>query len=370
MISTRLRVLENGALEVVDPRVEDLPLLRDIDPEFEVITDPLPGFETPRFQTMRRLGSGFSDPEIQEMDSEELWRIHDVALRGWMSGTSSAKSESEVSVLALKLELARRILRSCTLCARRCEVDRLADQRGFCGLGSKAIVAESFIHIGEEPPINPSHVISLAGCALRCRYCQQSDILFPRKVRGTYLDGQFWKHPDCEVARSLSFVGGNPDESLFGILGFLQSAPIGWALPIVWNTHAYSSIETMSLLNGIVDVYLPDLKYSSSACASSWSQVHNYPQVAQRTIVQMVDQNVPVIVRLLILPGHLRCCHFPALQFLASLPTRPRVSIRGQYSPDWQITSSDGAMAGRISREEVALANNMAQSLGLDCIVS
>jgi putative pyruvate formate lyase activating enzyme len=179
-----------------------------------------------------------------------------------------------------------------------------------------------------------------------------------------------WKNLDFDGARSLSFVGGNPDESLFAVLRFLRSAPPGWKLPVVWNSHAYSTPETMSLLNGIVDAYLPDFKYSDPTCAIRWSKVEDYPQAARRTVLQMIDQHVPVIVRILVLPGHLQCCHIPALQFLASLPISPTISIRRQYCPDWQITTSDGVMADRITEEETDCVAFHARSLGLVVIDS
>src|SRR5262249_25666143 len=157
------------------------------------------------------------------------------------------------SLLDLKIELADRALRSCWLCARDCRVDRTKGGRGTCGLGQAAIVAEAFTHIAEEPPINPSFLISLAGCGLRCRFCQQHELLFPRKVRAARLEPSFWRQIDLTGARSLSFIGGNPDENLAAILRFLRATPSDWHLPIVWNTHAYVPVDTVDLLDGVVD---------------------------------------------------------------------------------------------------------------------
>src|SRR5262249_11322907 len=163
------------------------------------------------------------------------------------------------------------------LCARDCKVDRTKDQKGTCGLGRSAIVAEAFAHIAEEAPINPSFLISLAGCGLRCRFCQQHELLFPRKIQGPALDASFWRQIDFSCARSLTFIGGNPDENLAAILTFLGAAPHDWQLPIVWNTHAYIPVDTVDLLDGVIDVYLPDYKYGSSRCGRRLSQVDRYP---------------------------------------------------------------------------------------------
>ena len=370
MTSSRLRILDDGALEVVDPRFEDLTLLRGVDPGFRILTAPLSGFAAPRFQSARELGCGFSILELEGKGADELWLAHNTTLDRWSSNAAVGCSRGEASLLSLKVELAKRLMQSCTLCARRCGVNRMAGRQGYCGLEAGAIVAESFTHIGEEPQINPSFVISLAGCALRCRYCQQSEILFPKRVNGVELTSGLWKDMDFQGARTLSFVGGNPDESIFAILRFLNSAPPELELPIVWNSHAYSTLESMTLLHGVVDAYLPDLKYSNPACGARWSKVEDYPAVAKQTITRMTGQDVPVIVRILLLPGHLQCCHLPALRFLASLPTPPLVSIRQQYCPDWQISGRDGKMAGRIIREDAECAINLAQSLGLDLVGS
>lgn len=366
--SSRVRILDDGSLEVIDPRWEDIGLLQAVDSAFAVESSPLPGFREPRFISMRRYGCGVLSADLGTQSMETLWHRHEAALRQWSESKLANRASGEASVLELKCELADRLLACCVLCARRCEVNRNEGEKGFCGLGVEAVLAESFVHIGEEPPINPSHLFSLAGCALRCRFCQQSDILFPSAVHGSALDPLAWRDVQFERARSVSFVGGNPDESLAAILKFLDSAPEDFGLPVVWNSHAYSSPEAIALLDGVVDVYLPDLKYASEDCARRWSEIENYFPIAQRAITTMVEQNVPVIVRVLLLPGHLDCCHIPAFEFLASLPVKPLVSIRSQYSPDWRITPCDKNMAGRVPKEETQRAYSVARSLGLSPI--
>lgn len=368
MTESRLRILDDGSLEVVDPRWEDVALLRAVEPGFEIRTAPLPGFSEPRIRAMRRLGCGAELVELAVTPAKELWRVHETALNRWRSDQASERAPGESSILDLKYELARRLLARCVLCARRCGANRAAGRPGFCGLEAEAVLAESFIHIGEEPPINPSHLFSLAGCALRCRFCQQSALLTPAAVRGTRLEAEVWKDVDIQRARSVSFIGGNPDESLPAILGFLRSAPIDFPLPVVWNTHAYASPEALTLLDGVVDVYLPDLKYGNDRCAERWSHAGDYYSVAQQTLDAMTTQGVLVIVRILVLPGHLDCCHVPALKFLASLARPPLLSIRGQYRPDWLIDTSDGLMNERISQGELARAMHEARSLGLSQI--
>lgn len=277
--------------------------------------------------------------------------------------------ESEASLLDLKIELARRVIVACRLCAHRCGVDRTAGEKGVCRLGAEAVVAEHFVHIAEEAPINPSLVLNLSGCGLRCRFCQQSALLDPATVAGEKLEPTLWPKLQTSGARSLSFVGGNPDESLYAILRLLVTAPADWQLPLVWNCHGYGTLETVRLLESVVDVYVPDFKYGNEACGRRLSAVADYPATAQAAIAEMLDQGVPVIVRILVLPGHFECCHAPTLDYLAAI-ARPglQVSVRGQYCPDWKITAEDGALARRPAPDETNAVRDLARHLGLSII--
>jgi putative pyruvate formate lyase activating enzyme len=283
------------------------------------------------------------------------------------SDSTKLPSGDQATLLELKIEIAWRLLTNCTLCAHRCGVDRTAGKIGVCRLGVEGTVAEHFVHIGEEAPINPSLVLNLAGCGLRCRYCQQGAILDPARVNGARLDEFLWASLDTEGARSLSFVGGNPDESLYAILRFLASAPQDWALPVIWNSHAYATMETLTLLHGLVDAYVPDYKYGNNTCGLRLSSARDYSIVAVATIGAMLAQEVPVIVRILVLPGHLECCHVPTLEALAGLRDNGTllISVRGQYCPDWRIGPRDGVLARRAMPGETETVRAKADTLGL-----
>jgi len=276
-------------------------------------------------------------------------------------------------VLDLKLELSKRMLSSCRLCGRRCGVDRMHGELGKCQLGIEAIAANCFIHIAEEPPINPSTLISLAGCGLGCLYCQQWELLDPvdpAMVNGRQLDASLWHELCWQKARSLSFIGGNPDESLYSILCFLKLAPTNMKnIPVVWNCNGYETPETLQLLDDIVDVYLPDFKYGNEDCGTRLSTVPDYLDVAKTAIEAMLAQKIPVIVRILVLPGHFDCCHAPVLNYLAAVNNEQLlISIRGQYFPDWRIVDYDIEMARRASSGEVKAVRELAIRNGLAII--
>lgn len=363
----RIRVNELGALEVVDPGWDCLDLLRSCDPRFEPRRAPLEGFTKPRFLALRNTSSGHTLSEIAQFSSTHLWDLHSSIMAQIDEREVKPTTSRDATFMDLKIELARRILMRCTLCARRCGVDRISGDRGICRLGLRAQVAEHFVHIGEESSVNPSLLVSLAGCGLRCRYCQQGTILNPDRVDGEVLEPSLWAALDTSGARSLSFAGGNPDESVYAILRFLNAAPIDWTLPIVWNCHGAATPETLMLLNGVVDTWLPDYKYGNDACARRLSGIDGYPDAAREAIGTMLDQGVPVIVRILVLPGHSECCHIPVLRELAKLSPKGdlQVSIRGQYCPDWRIRPKDDAMSRRPRGEEIQTVWAQANALDL-----
>ena len=317
----------------------------------------------------RRNGK-YEYPGHVELSASRLWDAHVAVLARLHAGDAPLADAGEATVLDLKIELARRILSSCTLCAQRCRVNRLAGEVGICRLGVEAHVAEHFVHIGEEPSVNPSLLISLAGCGLRCRYCQQASILNPAKVCGEPLEPSLWTALDARGARSLSFAGGNPDESIHSVLRFLVGAPSDWPLFIVWNCHGAATGETLALLDGVVDAWLPDYKYGNNACGRRLSGIDGCADAASRSTQAMLSQNVPVIVRLLVLPCHLDRCHLPVLKDLARLSNGRDlwISIRGQYCPDWRISRRDGAMMRRPQPYEVAAVRGHAEALGLKLV--
>lgn len=357
--AVRIRINADGSASIIDPDPSALPIIQEFDPTFEVRREPLPCFSRPRLLTTLSTSSGLSREEIALSKPADLWLAHERAAQTPMSpGLEGA------SLLDLKIELARRMLRSCDLCGQRCLVDRVQGERGRCGLGTDAYVYEAYVHIAEEPPINPAFNVSLRGCGLRCRYCQQSDALLPRGEERDVLRPDTWAKLNTSEARSIAFVGGNPTESLPSVLEFLRGAPDDLSLPIVWNSHGYDSTPALKLLRGVCDAYIPDWKYGNDSCAVALSNAPNYTSVAADAIETMCTQNVPVFVRMLVLPGHVECCHLPALELLAPWRERVSLNVMAQYLPDFLIQPSDGALVRPARASEVARVQNVAAGAG------
>lgn len=372
----RFRVFGN-AIEIVDPDKNALPLLQSLDPTFRIQTAPLPCFRYPKFTLGKKIDTGLTKKKLRETPTETLWELHKKLTRDewreWSRLSKEPKKSSinikpDVSLMELKMELAFRALASCTLCASACKVNRLAGETGACGLKTLAYVGEHFLHIAEEPPINPAYNLNLQGCGLRCKYCQQFKLLKIRPRRGEKLTEAFWGKMDLTEARSLAFVGGNPDESLYPILKFLAAAPENFLLPIVWNCHGYSTQLTLKLLDKVVDVFLPDFKYGNDACGEKLSGVKGYFTTVKEAIPKMISSGAFVIVRMLVLPGHIECCHKVALEFLANYREKLVLRLMPQYAPDFAITKADGELARRPTLEEFIAVFFEAQKIGLNLV--
>jgi putative pyruvate formate lyase activating enzyme len=368
---TRIRILDDGHVEVVAPGFSDLPFLKAIDPSFCVRRAPLPNFSSPRFLKARILPVGVSRHSLSSWSEETLWSLHRLGLELLHKSSMVCPLEKdEASLLDVKIELAHRLLINCRLCGHRCGVDRTRGERGLCLLGEQGMVSKYYVHIAEEAPINPSLLIYLAGCGLRCRYCQQGDLQNPEGIAGELLEDVLWNRLPIKGARSLSFIGGNPDESLPAILRFLSAAPDSWALPIVWNCHGYGSLEAVSLLEGVVDAYVPDIKYGDPACSTTLSAAPHYPRFAFIALEAMLTQRVPVLVRHLVLPGHFHCCQTTILDLLSAHRKNSflLLSIRDQYSPNWLISPADGEMANRLGPADVAKVYHYAREKGMKMV--
>jgi len=336
----------------VDPGFDCLPLIKRIHPEFEIRSDPPPPGYVPSFQKARKTPvPEIAKKDLQRIRSAELWDIHGKAVRS----LSSVPDQNCPTLLDLKIELARRELENCRLCAWNCSTNRFVKPGPHCGLREDANIGSIFCHVAEEPQITPSVVVKLNGCTLRCRHCQASENFVASG--GIKFDAGFWdkvaKVEGYDLSETIQLVGGNPDESVYAILLALSSAPDDFDKPIVWNNNGYANEVLYKLLDRIVDVWLTDFKYWSEKCGERISEVNNYPETARRGIEAIVSQQTKVIVRHLILPGHFECCSEKVLEFLEQFKQKIRISIIDNYIPDWKALN-DPKINRMVSEEEIS----------------
>ena len=216
---------------------------------------------------------------------------------------------------------ARDLLRNCQLCPRSCGVNRY-EQPGACGGGALARVAKVSLHPWEEPAIagpetgKGAGTVFFSGCNLRCVFCQNYEISHYEKGREVTSEelGEIFLHQQAQGAATLDLV--TPTHYVPQIIQALAYAKKrGFSLPVVYNSSGYESVSTIELLGGLVDVYLPDLKYYASELSRAYSQAQDYFPVAAKAIKAMVQQvgrpvldaqgimTRGVLVRHMVLPG-------------------------------------------------------------------
>jgi len=280
-----------------------------------------------------------------------------------------------------RAEEAYKLLQSCSLCPRRCGVDRFQGQRGFCGAGERAKVYKFKIHLGEEPPISGwrgSGVIFFSGCPLKCIYCQNYP--FSHQEKGREISPLFLSRMMLYLQKmgchNLNLV--TPTHFVPQILSAVKFAvDNGFHLPIVYNTSGYESLQTLRLIDGVVDIYLSDFKYSQADVGKKYSQVWDYPQVAEKAIKEMyrqvgnllTDQNGiakrGLIIRHLLLPNNLSGSE-EIFSFIArELSPSVFISLMGQYLPLWRAKAHP-SLGRKITIEEFKKAFMALELAGLE----
>ena len=288
----------------------------------------------------------------------------------------------ESGELKWRVEIAREMLRSCTACPRNCRVDRLADKFAVCRTGRYGIVSSHFAHFGEEDCLRGrrgSGTIFFSGCNLRCVFCQNFDISWqpkgvpapPEKLARMMLDLQ------RQGCHNINFV--TPEHVVPQIIEALPPAiEAGLRVPLVYNTSAYDSMESLALMDGIVDIYMPDFKYWDGEMARKYSRAPDYPQVARRTIKEMHRQvgelvfdeeglaRRGLLIRHLVMPDDIAGTREVARWIARELSPNTYVNIMPQYYPAGKVSPRDFAEINRrISPEEYELALDAARRAGL-----
>ena len=288
----------------------------------------------------------------------------------WASGELRARAEK-----------AAEVLRNCTLCPRRCGVDRTRGQMGFCRSGRLPVVASYNRHLGEEPPISGvrgSGTIFLSHCNLHCVFCQNypiSQLGVGRERSSEELAGMML---DLQKRGCHNINWVTPTHFVPQIIAALcLAADAGLRIPMVYNTNGYDSVETLQLLDGVVDVYLPDMKYADEETARAYSQAPGYPAVNARAIMEMYRQvgeglltvdgmmERGMIIRHLLLPNGLAGTEKVARFIAEKVPGRCSISLMTQFFPAYRARGFP-QLKRRLYRREFAEALRALDRVGLD----
>lgn len=239
---------------------------------------------------------------------------------------------------------------NCLLCPRKCGINRSTGQTGVCGVSSEIKVARAALHYWEEPCISGkrgSGAVFFSGCSLHCVFCQNreiSDGKAGKLISKERLSDIFMELVD-KGANNINLV--TPGQYIPDIVWAVNDAKSrGMKLPIIYNTSGYENVTELKLLEGIVDVYLPDFKYMDSALSAMYSRAKDYPSVAKQALSEMVRQQPDVviddatgliqkgvIVRQLLLPGHVNDAKAVLKYLYDTYHDHVYISMMSQFTP-------------------------------------
>lgn len=274
------------------------------------------------------------------------------------------------------------ILHDCTLCPRNCHVDRLAGQCGRCHETAEIVAARAALHMWEEPCISGdtgSGAVFFSGCSMGCIFCQNHNIAEAKAGKIITIErlSEIFMELQEKGAANINLV--TPTHYVPQIIKALDMArEAGLTLPVVYNTSGYEKPETIQMLDGYVDVYLPDFKYMEPELAAAYSHAPDYPEYAKASIKEMLRQtgNIQidketgmiqkgVIVRHLVLPGHVKNSKAVLKYLLETYKDQILISIMNQYTPMPQV-SEDPLLSRKVTKREYEKVIDYVLELGME----
>lgn len=280
-----------------------------------------------------------------------------------------------------KTDEIEKYMKDCTLCPRNCHADRMAGRTGYCGMTDKIYAARAALHMWEEPCISGckgSGAVFFTGCGLRCCFCQNREIAIGKdgcEIDVKRLAEIFLELQDKGAANINLVTGAHYVPQITAALDIAGEQGMG--LPVVYNSSGYEKVETLKLLEGYVDVYLPDYKYADPLLAQQFSHAADYPEIVGNALAEMVRQTGPVvfdeegyikkgtIVRHLILPGHTRNS-IQVLKYLQrAFGTQIYISIMNQYTPLPQVADIE-VLNRTVTPEEYDRVLRFAERIGIE----
>lgn len=269
----------------------------------------------------------------------------------------------------------------CKLCPRECGADR-TKEKGFCGAGDKAVVARASLHKWEEPCIsykNGAGTVFFSGCNLHCCFCQNNKIsneLFGKEISDEEL-GDIFLRLQYMGADNIDLV--TPTHFVPNIINALDMVKSKLSVPVVYNCGGYESVKTIDILNGYIDIYLPDMKYFSSEISAKYSNAPDYFEKSSEAVLEMIKQTGELkfndeggllkgtVIRHMVLPSH-RHDSMEIIRWIAenTAPKNVLVSIMNQYTPFEFISDKYPELKRRVTKMEYNSVVNLAAELGIN----
>ena len=271
------------------------------------------------------------------------------------------------AVAGKRILQAREALKHCRLCAHDCGADRLNGERGLCHAGPSARVFSGQIEVADELELIPTFAIAFNGCDLRCTFCITGEQSWNANAGQPFNVVRLAADAERALnrgARTVMILGGEPTIHLPSVLELVSVLPDD--ARIVWKTNAHGSAAARELLDGIFDVWLADYKFGNDDCARRLARVPNYSTAVRENLV-WANEHSELIVRHLLMPGHVECCWQSICAWLAGNLSGVKVSLRDGYWPRWRAQRH--TELGRVVLPgEVERSRRIAQEFGLNLV--
>jgi len=279
----------------------------------------------------------------------------------------AAHRRNRAAIARERAGIARAMLADCHLCAHHCGVNRLPGPAGLCQAGSKANFFSAQVEVSDELELIPTFAVALSGCDLRCDFCITGGPSWNPRA-GDGFDARTMaaraSHALDQGARTVMVLGGEPTVHLPAVLEFVAELPD--EAKLVWKTNAHGSAQTLELLDGVFDVWLADFKFGNDHCAQRLAKVSDYVRVVQENLV-WAHRHSELIVRHLLMPGHVECCWRPVAEWLANALPGVKVNLRSGFWPAWHARRHN-ELSSPISRAETERASEIAKEFRLNFI--
>ncbi|MEM0021439.1 MAG: radical SAM protein [Fervidicoccaceae archaeon] len=318
------------------------------------------------------------DAELNMLTDDELWSLHREMefefrkrLNEIVKYNEKALPQAPVSYIDLKTEILNRMILSCELCERKCGTNRMLAKGKYCRVDYRGQVSTYFPHYGEEHPLIPSGTIFYTGCNFRCVYCQNFEISQQIPLRGAYVDARDLALIQSKLVRmgaiNINHVGGEPTPHAHVIVESFKY--FNEDVPQIWNSNFYMSEKLTRLLLDVIDLWLPDFKYWEPSHASVLSAAPRYREVVTRNLIS-VRWEGSIILRHLVLPGHVECCSKPIVKWLSE--NMPKdwlvINIMDQYYPTYRVLLEESRwkdLNRRVRKDEIEEVLSLAKREGL-----
>ncbi|HEY3931999.1 MAG TPA: radical SAM protein [Verrucomicrobiae bacterium] len=279
----------------------------------------------------------------------------------------AAKILNRASIARERAAIARAMLTDCRFCAHDCGVNRLAGEFGLCRAGAETRFFLAQTEVSDELELIPTFAIALSGCDLRCDFCITGKESWNPRAGENFDAKEMAAKAKMALrngARTIMVLGGEPTIHLPAALELVAELPD--SAKLIWKTNAHGSAQARELLDGMFDVWLADFKFGNDDCARRLAKISDYKNVVRENLL-WANERSELIVRHLLMPGHIDCCWKPVAEWLAENLPGVKVNLRSGFWPAWK-SARHLELRGTVSADETERAGKIARLCELNLI--